>query len=48
MIGTIGIFLEYSQFGTSHYLLAVKYQKMARNIPQVLEGKEEHIPSKCE
>jgi hypothetical protein len=41
----LAVFLTYCLFGLSHYLLAVKYRQMARNVPLLLEGKPEQLQS---
>lgn len=35
----IGNALYFACFGVSHYLLAVKYRNMSKNVPEVIEGK---------
>jgi len=35
----VAVFLAYGMFSISHYLLAVRYRKMVRNVPLLLEGK---------
>lgn len=41
----LAVLLTYGMFCLSHYLLAVKYRKMARNVPLLLEGKPEKLES---
>jgi hypothetical protein len=37
----IGVSLDYSAFCVAHYLLAVKYSRMAKNVPELLAGRPE-------
>jgi hypothetical protein len=38
---SVGLFLYYGGFSLAHYLLSVKYSRMASNVPVILEGKPE-------
>lgn len=40
-----GLALHYSMFGVAHFLLAVKYRSMAINVPLLLQGKDQEIPT---
>ena len=40
---TFGKSIEYCVFCTAHFLLAIKYRNMARNVPLLLTGKDAHI-----
>jgi hypothetical protein len=44
----VGLALDYGGFSISHYLLSVKYSRMAKNVPMLLEGKPEPQPTKFE
>jgi hypothetical protein len=46
-LGT-GLALHYAAFGVAHFFLAVKYKSMAVNVPLLLEGKDQIIPSPCD
>ena len=41
-----GAFLEASFFGVSHWMLAVKYNRLSRVVPVMIEGKEIEPDSK--
>jgi hypothetical protein len=35
----VGVALYYTMFGISHFLLAIKYREMSKNVPVIIEGK---------
>lgn len=43
-----GAGLDYTGFCVAHYLLAVKYGRMAKNVPELLAGRPEPPPTRCQ
>lgn len=44
----VAVALTYGMFCISHFMLAVRYRKMATNVPLLLDGKTEKLPTTCE
>lgn len=44
----IGVALTYGMFSITHFLLAVKYRKMATNVPRLLTGLPEKKETVCD
>jgi hypothetical protein len=40
-----GLAIHYAAFGVAHYLIAVRYRSMAINVPLVLQGMDQKVPS---
>jgi hypothetical protein len=43
----VGVALYYLLFGISHFLLAVKYREMSKNVPVIIEGKTPETSTLC-
>ena len=43
----LGFSLHYATFGVAHYMLAIKYNGMAVNVPRMLKGKSAEPVTRC-